>query len=165
MDVDASSCAEKFSDMIPQCARHACEIQVSRMNGKMKRTTRQGVGDFLTFAGRWRCERRQRRRRLPASQLSRVCRVPSSRSRRRRRSARGAAQSTGNFVCTHRTRSAVDAVPFQPRGTEGDKKERQKKEQTGRTCSYPFLPGDKTTPEKQSRLRREKVSLSRTGSA
>lgn len=117
-----------------QRARRACEMKVSCMNGKKKKKkstviTRQGAAGFLTFAGRLRCERLLL---LLASQLSRVCRVPSSRSRQQRRLARGAAQSTANFLCTHRTRSAVGAVPFRPRGVEGDKKKKKEKKEQWR---------------------------------
>lgn len=67
------------------------------------------INALLTFSGKLRCGRL-----LPESQLSSSCRVPSSRSRQQRRSAREAAQSTANFSCTARTRSAVGAVPFRP---------------------------------------------------
>lgn len=67
------------------------------------------INAFLTFSGKLRCGRL-----LPEPQLSRSCRVPSSRSRQQRWSAREAAQSTANFSCTARTRSAVGAVPFRP---------------------------------------------------
>lgn len=131
------------------------------MHGKKKKKkstviTRQGAAGFLTFAGRLRCERLLLLL-LLASQLSRVCRVPSSRSRQQRRLARGAAQSTANFLCTHRTRSAVGAVPFRPRGVEGDKK-KKKKRKVKRSSGDELSSGDQEG-------RRGKVSHSSTGTA
>lgn len=142
MDGDGSSCAE-CSDRTP--SKRGLKLKSSQPCCYYKaqfRMTCQGavriINASLTFSGKLRCGRL-----LPESQLSRSCRVPSSRSRQQRWSAREAAQSTANFSCTARTRSAVGAIPLRP--------EKKKRAEMSFQLS---LPGYKTHTEADSGQRK-----------